>query len=126
MAIFKVRYVGLSDVRSMSVQELATRGVGVAADLVWDRAGRLIAPPVFIKDPSDELLEIFRAEGTFQVAEVVEGEAGPVEGDPVVEGKALDDTGANVIDGNTGQVSTAPGADPVAGAVGQKAKDKNA
>lgn len=121
MSLVKVRYKGLSDVRTMSREDLATRGVGVGADLHWEKNGRPLSNPVFLKDPSDELLEIFQAEGTFLVEKDPDGEHPEV----IIEGAALDDTGGNVIDGNTGQVSTAPGADAVSDVEGQKAKDKN-
>ncbi len=105
MALVKVRYKGLSDIRSMSVQELADAGIGVSADLEWRGI-----KPVVIKDPSDDLLEVFRREGTFVVSEV--GEDG-TEGDVIIEHTKIDDTGDTVIDDSTGQVSAKPGASEV-------------
>ncbi len=105
MAIHKVTYVGLSDIREMSQKDLDAAGVGVAADLVWDktRSGRF--PSVYIEDMSERLAEIFVDEGTFTVQEVDAGTLRDLNVEPIADGQPLDDTGRVVRDGTTGQVS---------------------
>lgn len=100
MALSKVRYKGLSDVRVMSQKDLAAAGVGVDRDLRWDPSNRRT---IFVEDLSDDLLKIFREEGTFTVSEV-DAETGKTVQE-FVKGAPLDDTGSVVKDGNTGQTS---------------------
>lgn len=110
MSLFKVRYKGLSDERIMTAKQLAERGVGVDNTLRWARAyGNLGAHNVvFIEDPSDELLQIFKDEGTFTVSEVKDDEDKPGEHDPIITGSVLDDTGSVVRDLTTGAESVKP------------------
>lgn len=101
MALFKVRYKGLSDIREISKKHLADdRGVGVDGDLRWARPGDGnygVHNVVYIDSPSDELLEILKAEGTFTVSEVKEGDE-PGENEPIITGQELDDTArSNVV-----------------------------
>ena len=87
MALTKVRYVGLSDVRTMSKEDLAAAGVGVDKDLHWDVRN---AWTQMIESPNDDLLLIFKKEGTFTVedASAADGKGRViVKHDP----KALDD-----------------------------------
>lgn len=111
MALFKVRYKGLSDIRSMSKKELGDVGVGVDGDLRWARPNNGAYGAhnvVFIDSPSDGLLEVLKAEGTFTVSEVKDDDNGPSEGEPIVTGHEVDDTGAVVRDLTTGAESTNP------------------
>lgn len=100
MALTRVKYKGLSDLRLMSQEDLNDAGFPLDSELRWDKANR---HTVFIKDPSDELLEMFAEEGVFQVQPV--DAKGVAEGDPVIEGEVLDDTAPTVVDGRTGQES---------------------
>lgn len=102
MALMRVRYNGLSDRREMSKKDLADVGIHMEQGLAWNRNGS-----VLIKDPSDDLLALFKAEGTFKVEEV--DEKGQTTGEPIIEHTKVDDTGDTVIDGNTGQKSVKPG-----------------
>lgn len=105
MALVKVRYKGLSDIREMSKKDLAAAGVGVDGDLYWEpRVGKR---EVFIEDPSDRLMEIFKDEGTFTVTDVSDGDDKP-EDEAIIKGEALDDTGNTVRDLTTGQESVRP------------------
>lgn len=67
MALTQVRYKGLSDVREMSKKDLADAGVFLDSGLKFDRTNR---HTVYVEDPSDDLLDILKAEGTFNVSEV--------------------------------------------------------
>lgn len=102
MALYKIRYKGLSDVREMSRKALKDAGVpGIGGDLVWDRSNN---HTVHVDSMSERLEEILRSEGTFNIEEVDKktGESVKVITD---EGTALDDTGSVVVDGSTGQKS---------------------
>jgi hypothetical protein len=111
MALFKVRYKGLSDIREISKKHLAdVHSVGVDGDLRWARPGDGnygVHNVVFIENPSDGLLEVFKNEGTFTVTEVKDGEQGPSEGQEIITGSVLDDTGSTVRDLTTGAESVA-------------------
>lgn len=102
MALMRVRYHGLSDRREMSKKDLAGVGIHLGDDLAWNRNGSVV-----IKDPSEDLLALFKAEGTFKVEEI--DEKGAPVGDAIIEHTKVDDTGDTVIDGNTGQKSTKSG-----------------
>lgn len=104
MSLVKVRYKGLSDVRVMSKADLAAAGVGVSGQLKWDRTNRWVQ---YVENPSDALLEVLAAEGTFTVEEVDAETKKTVK--HFVQGQELDDTGATVVDGTTGQKSTRKG-----------------
>ena len=106
MSLVKVRYKGLSDIREMSKKDLADAGVGVDGDLRWARPGNGpwgVHNVVYVENPSDELMEVFKMEGTFTVTDV--SEEGAPEGEPIITGQALDDTGSFVRDNTTGQES---------------------
>jgi hypothetical protein len=106
MAIHKVVYRGLSDIRIMSKKDLADQqGVGMEGDLVWDKTKQGHRPAVFIEDVSDRLLEVFREEGTFTVTEVND-RGNEVGNAPIIKGAELDDTGRVLRDGTTGETST--------------------
>jgi hypothetical protein len=115
MALFKVRYKGLSDIREISKKHLADdRGVGVDGDLRWARPNDGpwgVHNVVYIENPSDELLQILKDEGTFTVSEVKEGDE-PGEHEPIITGSVLDDTGSVVRDNTTGAVSVSNPAVP--------------
>jgi hypothetical protein len=100
MALVKVRYKGLSDVRVMSVQDLKAAGVSVESKLQWDPENRHV---VYIDGMSETLEALFREEGTFTIEEVDEKDGKTVK--TIVKGKPLDDTGSTVVDGTTGQKS---------------------
>lgn len=113
MALTRVRYKGLSDVRIMSKKDLADLGIAVDGDLVWDSVGKARGgflkarndlTGLFIEDPSDELLDLLKQEGTFTVEEVDEETGKTVQ--TFVRGSAKDDTGDTVVDGVTGESST--------------------
>ena len=120
MSVHKVVYKGLSDIREMSKKDLKAAGVDMPADLRWDKTQRGSRPAVFIENISDRMLEIFKEEGTFTVSEVDAANLSELEGqEPLVEGRALDDTGSIVRDGTTGQTTSKgdpdANADPVPG-----------
>lgn len=115
MALVRVKYVGLSDVRIMSKADLAAVGVHVDGPLTWDSKGRanggVLAHPnnltgVYIEDMSEELEALLRAEAAFTIEEVDEVTGKAVK--TIVKGTHRDDTGATVKDGNTGEVSVKP------------------
>jgi hypothetical protein len=103
MALMRVRYQGLSDVREMSKKDLASAGVHLDSGLQWKRNGSVI-----IKDPSEDLLDLLKNEGTFKVEEVDE-KGQSLGSEPIIEHTKVDDTADTVVDGNTGQKSTKPG-----------------
>lgn len=104
MATFKVQYKGLSDIREMSVKDLAAAGVTVDKKLRWERRS-VLDPVVYVTDPSDELLEVLKAEGTFNVVEV-DAKTDLPTGVELIKSTKKDDTGDTVVDGTTGQVTS--------------------
>jgi hypothetical protein len=118
MALVRIRYKGLSDVRSISVKDAEKHGVKLSDDLVWDNVGEAnggkisgvkrpkhanAARGIVVDGLSDELLQVLKDEGTFTITEVKDDNT---DGDDIVTGSALDDTGATVKDATSGQVST--------------------
>lgn len=103
MSLVKVRYKGLSDVRVMSKRDLASAGVEVDGELRWEPKNH---HTVHIDGMSERLEEVLRNEGTFTIEEVDEETGKTVK--TIVKGKPVDDTGATVVDGTTGQTSTSP------------------
>lgn len=101
MALMRVRYKGLSDVRTMSKKALNDAGVGISEQLKWERKNGW---SVYVDGLSDRLEEVLRAEGTFRIEEVNEETRQTVK--VVTDGQPLDDTGAVVKDATTGQKST--------------------
>jgi hypothetical protein len=91
MALTRVRYVGLSDIREMSKRDLAAAGVGMERGLRWDHSNR---HTLYVDGISDEFLAILKDEGTFQVDAV--DDTGSVTEKDIVKGAPLDDTG-NVV-----------------------------
>jgi len=137
MALYRIRYKGLSDVRSISVKDAEKHGIKLSQDLVWDNQGENVGGPVpGIKRPknanprgvvvdglSDEFLDVLRKEGTFTVTEIKDDNT---EGDEIITGEALDDTGDVVRDTTSGQESVKgeknADADPVAPPKAAKAR----
>lgn len=107
MSLHRVVYKGLSDIREMSKKDLKAAGVEVGATLRWDKTTHGRRPAVILQDISDRMLEIFQEEGTFTVTEIDEETMQEQGGEPIIVGNAIDDTGAVVVDGTTGQRSTA-------------------
>jgi hypothetical protein len=112
MALMRIRYKGLSDVRAISVKDAEAHGVKLSHDLVWDNVGRsrggwLSRPNtdtgVVVEGLSDELLKVLKDEGTFTITEV---DKDGLDGQTVIEGQPLDDTGSTVVDKTSGQKST--------------------
>lgn len=118
MALVRVRYKGLSDVRAISVKDAEEAGVKLSEDLVWDNQGGAYGAPISgIKRPkqpnnhkgiliemSDELEQLLRREGTFTITEV-DKDTMQDKDENIVTGSAVDDTGDTVIDATTGQKS---------------------
>jgi hypothetical protein len=119
MALTRVKYKGLSDVREMSQEDLFGAGVSLSAGLVWDDSNKVNG--ILIEDPSERLLEIFTQEGTFTVTEVNEDDN--TDGEEIVTGKPLDDTGNTVIDTTANRASTPEGDKEVSPAESQQAVD---
>jgi hypothetical protein len=119
MALVRIRYKGLSDVRAITVKDAEKHGVTLSQDLVWDHVGGVAGGQVVegIKRPdypnaargivvdgiSDELLKVLKDEGTFTVSEVKDDKT---DGEEIIVGQPLDDTGSAVVDTTTGQKST--------------------
>lgn len=117
MALVRIRYKGLSDVRVISVKDAEKHGVTLSQDLVWDNIGSVAggeigdfkrpkhpnaARGIVVDGLSDELLKILRDEGTFTISEIKDDNT---DGDDIVTGQPLDDTGSAVVDSTTGQKS---------------------
>ncbi len=116
MALVRVRYKGLSDVRAITVKDAEKHGVKLSQDLVWDHVGARVGGQVVpgIKRPelpnaskgividglSDELLEVLRKEATFTVSEIKDDNT---DGDDIIKGEPLDDSGNTVVDATKGQ-----------------------
>lgn len=96
MALYKVRYKGLSDVREISGGDLKKRGIGISKDLVWDASNGW---SLNVEGLSKDLEDLLRTEGTFTISEVKEGGTEDVK----VTAVKSDDTGATVTDATTGQ-----------------------
>lgn len=133
MALVRVRYKGLSDVRAISVKDAEKHGVTLSQDLVWDNVGEELGGPIpGIKRPkfanasrglvidglSDDLLKVLRDEGTFTVSEIKDDNT---DGDDIITGQALDDTGQAVVDSTTGQKTGKSNADADPAPVTKKA-----
>lgn len=125
MALVRVRYKGLSDVRVISVKDAESVGVKLSQDLVWDQqgeaAGAVIpgvkrpkfpnaAKGIVIDVQSDDLMKMLKDEATFTVSEVKDDGN---DGEEIITGEVLDDTGSTVVASATGQRSSAgePNAD---------------
>lgn len=123
MALFRIRYKGLSDVRAITKKDAKALGVNLSADLVWDHVGAVrggqiaevkrpdypnAAKGIFVDGLSDDLLDLLRSEGTFTVTEIKDGESGPEDGDEIITGERIDDTGSVVRDTTSGQVAVDP------------------
>lgn len=123
MALVRIRYKGLSDVRVISVKDAEKHGVTMSKDLIWDNVGALAGGEVAgVKRPqfsnaargivvdgmSDELLAVLKAEGTFTVTEVKDDKT---DGEDVIVGEPLDDTqnAVTVTDATTGAKSAGKG-----------------
>lgn len=120
MALVRIKYKGLSDVRAITVKDAEKHGVTLSGDLVWDHVGGIAGGQIVegIKRPdhanasrgivvdglSDELLKILRDEGTFTVSEVKDDLS---DGEDIITGKPLDDTTGAVVDSTTGAKSKA-------------------
>lgn len=117
MALVRIRYKGLSDVRVISVKDAEKHGVKISQDLVWDNLGENADGPLDgikrPKDPnnvrgivvdglSDALLDVLKKEGTFTVTEVKDDLS---DGENVITGEPLDDTTGAVVDATTGAKS---------------------
>lgn len=102
MALVRVRYKGLSDVRIIPANDPGVRARGIKLDgqLKWDRTNNFA---IFIDGMSEDLEELLRNEGTFTLEEV-DAETGKTV-KTVVTATRSDDTGATVVDGTTGQKS---------------------
>lgn len=113
MALYKIRYKGLSDVREMSQSDLKKAGVdGISGSLKFEAKNMFSQ---VVDGMTDRLKEILDAEGTFTIEEF-DGDTGKMT-KIISVGEVMDDTAATVVDSTTGQVSTAgesdPNADPV-------------
>lgn len=102
MALTKVRYKGLSDVRLIAANDKGLRARGIKTDgqMKWSRENNWT---IFVDGMSEELETLFRDEGTFDVEEVDAETGKSVKS--IVKATRADDTGATVIDGTTGQKS---------------------
>jgi hypothetical protein len=112
MALMRIRYKGLSDARVISAKDAEAHGVSLSHDLIWDNVGKarggLLSRPntndgVVVDGLSDELLKVLKDEGTFTITEITKD---GLEGQTVITGEALDDTGSTVVDKTSGQKST--------------------
>lgn len=93
MAEVKVRYKGMSDVRTLPADQLKERGVeGIDHDLVF-HAGNLWSMKVPM---SDELEAILRAEGTFTIEDVKDDGSTDTD-NPFLTATPQDDTGDTVV-----------------------------
>lgn len=120
MALVRIRYKGLSDVRAITVKDAEAHGVKLSQDLVWDHVGSHVGGEIAeVKRPthpnssrgivvdglSDALLTVLRKEGTFTVTAIEDDNA---DGEDIITGEPLDDTGSAVVDATTGQRSEKP------------------
>lgn len=102
MALARVRYRGLSDVRIIPADDpgLKARGIKISQDMVWHR-GNMFS--IYIDNFSEEMENLFRDEAAFTVEEV-DAQSGKAVKEIVTATRA-DDTGNTVVDGTTGQKS---------------------
>jgi hypothetical protein len=98
MALTRVRYKGLSDIREMSKKDLGEVGVHLDSGLTFDRSNR---HTVYIQDPSDDLLTLLKEEGTFTVQEVDEKTEEVKQTIVKHDASKADDTGRQVIQGGS-------------------------
>ena len=100
MALIRVRYRGLSDVRIISQKDLKDRGIEVNKDMVWERSNNWALTLDGLSKPMEDLL---RGEGHFRIEEVKDDGS---EGVIVDVEHRVDDTGSTVVDATTGAKST--------------------
>lgn len=95
MALIKVRYKGIADVREITAKQLKdNNGVIVDNDMVWNRANGFSV----IVDANDRLEEVLREQGHFTISAV--DDAG---GEKVVSTASdPDNEGDILVDGDTG------------------------
>lgn len=100
MALTKVRYKGLSDVRIIEAKDpgLKARGIAIEKDMMWTRNSSII-----VEDMSPEMEKMFREDGAFTVTEV--DKETKAEGQEIIKATKVDDSGSTVKDNTTGQVS---------------------
>lgn len=102
MALAKVRYKGLADVRIIEANDhgMKARGIQTDKDMVWSRDNMWT---LMLRDMSPEMEKMFREDGAFSISNVDEDSL--TEGEEIVKATRSDDIGNTVIDKTTGQVS---------------------
>lgn len=66
MGLIEVRYVGLSDIRTIDKKNWEQEGVSVPKDTTWDASNR----KTLLIDATDRMVEVLKAQGHFRIAEV--------------------------------------------------------
>lgn len=119
MALIRVRYKGIADVREITAKQLKdNNGVIVDNDMVWNRANGFSV----VVDANDRLEEVLREQGHFTISTVDDAGGEKV----VAKASDPDNEGDILVDGDTGATTEAKAksdkanaeADTPSGAVG--------
>jgi hypothetical protein len=94
VSLVKVRYLGIADIRTITVAEWAGAGVTVDKDAVWSIWNRF----TLVLDLNERMEEILRGEGHFSLSAVTD--AGGVE--TIATASNPDSEGDILVDGTTG------------------------
>jgi len=104
MALMRVKYMGLSDERVIAHNDagLKARGIKVDKSMKWHAGNGKV---IFMDNMSEEMEQMLRDDGAFDVKEV-DAETGKTVSDVISVSLYVDDTGGTVVDSTTGQRST--------------------
>ena len=100
MALTRVRYKGLSDVRLVKAADLKPRGIKIDGELKWSRENGW---SVVVDGMTEEMETWLKEEGTFTIEEIDQQTGKTVKN--IVTASRADDTGNTVVDKTTGQKS---------------------
>jgi hypothetical protein len=99
MALIKVRYRGIADERTISKKDFASAGVNVEKDVTWNRRNNFAV----VMEASDTAEELLRAQGHFRIEKINDDNSSDV----VIEATDADNEGDVLVDGDTGNKTTA-------------------
>lgn len=94
MSLIKVKYVGVSNVRSISKKEFADAGVVIDKDVTWDIRNRYTV----VLDANEKMEEVLRDQGHFTISTADDAGKHQV----VATASNPDVEAGTLVDGNTG------------------------
>jgi hypothetical protein len=97
MALMEVKYVGLSDSRTIDKKNWEQEGVSVPSDIVWDHSNR----HTVLIDGTERMEEVLRAQGHFRISKIEDDGSRTA----VIEASDPYREADIIVDGDTGQRS---------------------